>query len=59
MFVIERLSAREILSLLRGLNEQGTTVLVITHDHEIAATLPRRVELRDGRLIDDVSQTPP
>jgi len=49
----------EILSLLRALNEQGTTVLVITHDHEIAATLPRRVELRDGRLIDDVSQTTP
>ena len=52
-------TGREILSLLRALNEQGTTVLVITHDHEIAATLPRRVELRDGRLIDDVSKTPP
>jgi putative ABC transport system ATP-binding protein len=52
-------TGREILSLLRALNQQGTTVLVITHDHEIAATLPRRVELRDGRLIDDVSQTPP
>jgi putative ABC transport system ATP-binding protein len=43
----------EILELLRTLNEQGTTVLVITHDREIAATLPRRVELRDGRLTDD------
>jgi putative ABC transport system ATP-binding protein len=52
-------TGREILSLLRALNEQGTTVVVITHDHEIAATLPRRVELRDGRLIDDVSQTAP
>jgi putative ABC transport system ATP-binding protein len=52
-------TGREILSLLRALNEQGTTVLVITHDHEIAATLPRRVELRDGRLIDDVSQIAP
>jgi putative ABC transport system ATP-binding protein len=52
-------TGHEILSLLRALNEQGTTVLVITHDHEIAATLPRRVELRDGRLIDDVSQTAP
>ncbi len=43
----------EILELLRALNEQGTTVLVITHDREIAATLPRRVELRDGRLVHD------
>jgi putative ABC transport system ATP-binding protein len=43
----------EIMRLLRALNEQGTTVLVITHDREIADTLPRRVELRDGRLIHD------
>jgi putative ABC transport system ATP-binding protein len=46
-------NGQEILELLRTLNSQGTTVLVITHDREIAATLPRRVELRDGRLIDD------
>ena len=46
-------NGREILELLRALNGQGTTVLVITHDREIAATLPRRVELRDGRLIHD------
>jgi putative ABC transport system ATP-binding protein len=46
-------NGREILELLRALNRQGTTVLVITHDREIAATLPRRVELRDGRLIHD------
>ncbi len=46
-------NGHEILELLRTLNGHGTTVLVITHDREIAATLPRRVELRDGRLIDD------
>ncbi len=51
-------TGREILELLRALNGQGTTVLVITHDREIAATLPRRVELRDGRLIHDEAPAP-
>ncbi len=46
-------NGREILELLRALGGQGTTVLVITHDREIAAELPRRVELRDGRLVHD------
>jgi putative ABC transport system ATP-binding protein len=43
----------DILELLRALNVQGTTVAVITHDREIAATMPRRLELRDGLLIHD------
>jgi putative ABC transport system ATP-binding protein len=50
---LDTASGAGILHLLRALNARGTTVVVITHDREIAATLPRRVELRDGRLIHD------
>jgi putative ABC transport system ATP-binding protein len=41
----------EVVALLRELNAHGTTIAVITHDHEIADALPRRVEIRDGRLV--------
>jgi putative ABC transport system ATP-binding protein len=46
-------SGEGVLRLLRSLNEAGTTVLVITHDQEVAATLPRRVDVRDGRVVGD------
>jgi len=49
----------EILELLRTLNSQGTTVVVITHDREIASTLPRRLEMRDGRLVHDAQLAVP
>ncbi|HEX8102641.1 MAG TPA: ABC transporter ATP-binding protein [Solirubrobacteraceae bacterium] len=42
-----------VLALLRELNADGTTILVITHDRDVAAALPRRVELADGRVVAD------
>ena len=42
-----------ILELLRTLNEDGVTIAVITHDPALAAELPRRVELLDGRVLRD------
>ncbi len=47
---LDSASGAAILGLLRELNDGGTTVLVITHDLELAASLPRRVRVRDGRI---------
>jgi putative ABC transport system ATP-binding protein len=42
-----------IIDLLRELNAEGATIAVITHEREIAAAMPRRVELRDGKVVAD------
>ena len=56
---LDTATGKEILELLHMLNQGGTTIVVITHDHEIAATLPRRLEVRDGLLIHDELQLVP
>ncbi|WP_431952689.1 ABC transporter ATP-binding protein [Actinacidiphila sp. bgisy167] len=50
---LDTANGRAILDLLEKLNDEGTTIAVITHDRDIAARLPRRVEIRDGRITDD------
>jgi len=42
-----------IVELLRELNAAGTTMVVITHDHELAGSFPRQVTMRDGRIVSD------
>jgi putative ABC transport system ATP-binding protein len=42
-----------VLALLRELNAAGTTILLITHDRGVAGEMPRRVEMRDGRVVKD------
>ena len=42
-----------IFELLRALHHEGSTIVVITHDRELAARLPRRVEMLDGRIVTD------
>ena len=42
-----------ILELLRELHRDGTTIMVITHDPDVAAAMERRIEIRDGRIISD------
>jgi putative ABC transport system ATP-binding protein len=49
-------SGNEILELLRELNGEGTTIVVVTHNHEIADSLPRQVEIRDGAVSRDTAR---
>jgi putative ABC transport system ATP-binding protein len=46
-------SGAGVLKLLRELHESGTTIVVITHDHEVGDMLPRQVHLRDGQIASD------
>jgi putative ABC transport system ATP-binding protein len=50
---LDQAAGQQVLALLEELNADGTTIAVITHDRDIATRLPRRVELRDGRMVAD------
>ncbi|GAA2514580.1 ABC transporter ATP-binding protein [Winogradskya humida] len=50
---LDTATGQAVLGLLRRLNEEGTTIVLITHDRDIAASLPRQIEIRDGRLVRD------
>ena len=48
----------QVLELMRRLNSEGTTVILITHDNGIAAKAQRVVRLQDGHIIEDRPNTP-
>jgi putative ABC transport system ATP-binding protein len=48
---LDSASGAAVLDVLRDLNGSGTTVLVVTHDRDIAGQLPRRIRMHDGRVI--------
>gem|GEM_PF-1378919 len=50
-------TGQSILNLLAELHDQGVTIIVITHDHAIAASLPRQIHMLDGRIMADTAAT--
>jgi putative ABC transport system ATP-binding protein len=51
---LDSATGRALMDLLRDLHAtDGATIVIITHDRDLAASLPRRVELQDGRIVGD------
>ncbi len=49
-------SSKDIMNLIKELHAQGNTIVLITHDNNIAAEAPRQVQLMDGKIIRDSAE---
>jgi len=52
---LDSTTGQTILALLQELNADGATIVLITHEREIAERLPRRIEISDGRIVADTT----
>jgi putative ABC transport system ATP-binding protein len=48
-------SSEEVLSIIQSLNEEGRTIVLVTHEHDISQHAKRLVRLRDGLIVSDES----
>ena len=51
-------TGKDVLELLKKLNEEGTTIVLITHDNSIAAQTKRIVRIQDGKIVSDSVNNP-
>jgi putative ABC transport system ATP-binding protein len=52
---LDTATGQAILALLEALHQAGTTIVVITHDRDIANRMPRQIEMRDGHIVGDTA----
>jgi putative ABC transport system ATP-binding protein len=55
---LDSASTSEVLNLFNGLHQHGRTVVVITHEHDVAERAGRIIRLRDGAVIEDSGRSP-
>jgi putative ABC transport system ATP-binding protein len=55
---LDSATGETILALLDELSAEGATIVVITHERDVAARFPRRMTLRDGKVVSDTSEVP-
>ena len=54
---LDHATGQEILTLLQDLHATGTTIVVITHDRDVAARMPRQIQVLDGRVTTDTESS--
>lgn len=51
---LDSASGKDVMKMIHELHEEGTTVILITHDNDIAANAPRNIRIQDGKIVEDV-----
>ena len=55
---LDQATGQSILGLVDDLHQAGSTIVIITHDRDIAERMPRRIEMLDGHIVADTGQRP-